>query len=128
MQCFQSDSGVGPGVFPPSSSTPRIQCNHAFQVKKPSTHSLALEGSDGLVPLLNIVVDSLELGKDLLGLSDGSSVLEDVSVVRKVDLRGRGLQSGISVNGRGVSSSERLESVKRLLSETQLGVDLGPVL
>ena len=117
-------------LFPPSPH-PSVFASQSesalFQIQTP-THRLALERRHGIVPLLNVVVDRLELGQDLLGLLDGGLVLEDGLVSREVDLRGGSLEGGVSVDGGRVSGSERLEGREGLLAEAELGVDGRPVL
>ena len=61
-------------------------------------------------------------------MGDGRLVFEDRLVVRQVDFRRSSLDGGVTVDGGSVSGSEGLEGREGLFSESELGVDFGPVL
>lgn len=78
--------------------------------RRRGTHSLDLEGSDGLHLSRNIVVLGFECAEDLLSLGDDVLVLQDSSVVLEVDLRLRVLELRVRETSVGSTLSKGGES------------------
>lgn len=94
--------------------------------EREDTHSLGLEGVDGLELSLNVVGDRLELGKDLLGLVYDILVAEELVVVGKVDVGVLLLELGeltLCVVG---TLAEGGDLSKGVLAKTKVG-DLGEI-
>jgi hypothetical protein len=73
------------------------------------THSTTLEGVNSRGELGDVVGDGLEFAQNLLGLLDGSLVLQDGLVSSQVDFRDGGLERSVLGSGSGVSGSEGTE-------------------
>ena len=87
-----------------------------------STHGLALESVNRLQLSLDIVVDGLEGLEELLSLGDDVLVLEDGSVVLKVDGLGRLRVGRVGEASVGSTLPERRQSSEGLCCGVSYGV------
>lgn len=94
--------------------------------RRADTHSLGLEGVDGLELGLDVVRHGLELGEDLLRLGDDVLVADELVVVCKVDVRLLLLELRELALGVVGALAERRNLGERVLAQSQVG-DLGKI-